>query len=84
MGKLDLRHEAVADKRFKEIIGQGVKQEGTSLVKITKYEPNQLTYEVESQKGEYTQFLISLPIYQLKQHKKPEQEEPEEEEQTHG
>lgn len=51
VGKLDLRHEAVADKRFKEIIGQGVKQEGTSLVKITKYEPNQLTYEVESQKG---------------------------------
>ena len=39
---------------------------------------------VESQKGEYSQFLISLPIYQLKQHKKPEQEEPEEEEQTHG
>ena len=33
---------------------------------------------VESQKGEYSQFLISLPIYQLKQHKKPEQEEPEE------
>ena len=39
---------------------------------------------VESQKGEYSQFLISLPIYQLKKHKKPEQEEPEEEEQTHG
>ena len=39
---------------------------------------------VESQKGEYSQFLISLPIYQLKQHKKPEQEELEEEEQTHG
>lgn len=51
VGKIDLRHEAVADKRFKEIIGEGVKQEGTSLVKITKYEPNQLTYEVESQKG---------------------------------
>ena len=51
VGKIDLRHEAVADKRFKETIGEGVKQEGTSLVKITKYEPNQLTYEVESQKG---------------------------------
>ena len=50
-GKIDLRHEAVADKRFKETIGEGVKQEGISLVKITKYEPNQLTYEVESQKG---------------------------------
>ena len=51
VGKIDLRHEAVADKRFKETIGEGVKQEGISLVKITKYEPNQLTYEVESQKG---------------------------------
>ena len=51
VGKIDLRHEAVADKRFKETIGEGVKQEGTSLVKITKYEPNLLTYEVESQKG---------------------------------
>ena len=51
VGKIDIRHEAVADKRFKETIGEGVKQEGTSLVKITKYEPNQLTYEVESQKG---------------------------------
>ena len=51
VGKVDIRHEAVADKRFKETIGEGVKQEGTSLVKITKYEPNQLTYEVESQKG---------------------------------
>ena len=51
VGKIDLRHEAVADKRFKETIGEGVKQEGPSLVKITKYEPNQLTYEVESQKG---------------------------------
>ena len=40
--------------------------------------------EVESQKGEYTQFLISLPIYSFKQHKQPEPEEAEEEEQTHG
>ena len=40
--------------------------------------------EVESQKGEYTQFLISLPIYSFKQHKQPEPEETEEEEQTHG
>ena len=51
VGKIDLRHEAVADKRFKDVLGSGVKQEGTSVVKITKYEPNQLSYEVESQKG---------------------------------
>ncbi|MGM9699664.1 MAG: YfhO family protein [Prevotella sp.] len=51
VGKIDLRHEAVADKRFKDIVGEGMTQEGTSLVKITEYEPNQLTYEVESQKG---------------------------------
>ena len=42
------------------------------------------TIEVESEKGEYTQFLISLPIYPLKQHKDSEPEAPEEEEQTHG
>ena len=42
------------------------------------------TIEVESEKGEYTQFLISLPIYPLKQHKDPEPEEAEKEEQTHG
>ena len=39
--------------------------------------------EVESQKGEYTQCLNSLPLYQLKSHKKPETEETEEEEDIH-
>ncbi|MGN0282926.1 MAG: YfhO family protein [Prevotella sp.] len=51
LGKIDLRHEAVADRRFKPSVGDAVKQEGESVVKLTRYEPNQLTYEVESRRG---------------------------------
>ena len=51
VGKLNLRHEAVADKKFKETLGTAHEQDNTALVKMEKYEPNQLTYEVESGKG---------------------------------
>lgn len=51
VGKLDLRHEAVADAKFKEQLGQSVKQDDTSIVKLTQYKPNNLTYEVKSSKG---------------------------------
>ena len=50
-GTLALRHEAVADKKFEEQLGQSVEQDTLSLVRITAYEPNQLTYEVNSGKG---------------------------------
>ena len=51
VGKIDLRHRAVADKRFKDVVGQSVKQEGESVVKMTSYEPNRLTYDVTTKKG---------------------------------
>ena len=53
IGSLDLRHEAVADQKFKEQLGESVPQDTVSLsfVRIKTYEPNQLTYEVESAKG---------------------------------
>ena len=51
VGKIALRHEAVADAKFKDVLGQSVKQDDTSVVKMTQYKPNNLTYEVKSNKG---------------------------------
>ncbi len=50
-GKLPLRHEAVADKKFHEQLGEAVVQDTNSVVRITAYEPNELTYDVNSGKG---------------------------------
>ena len=50
-GKLSLRHEAVADKKFQKQLGEAVVQDTSSLVRITAYEPNKLTYDVNSGKG---------------------------------
>ena len=51
LGKLNLRHEAVADARFKTVLGEATPQDSTSVVKLTAYAPNQLTYEVKSVTG---------------------------------
>ncbi len=51
MGKIDLRHEAVADAKFKAQLGESVAQDTLSVVRIKSYEPNQVSYEVESDKG---------------------------------
>ena len=51
LGKLNLRHEAVADARFKAVLGEATPQDSTSVVKLTAYAPNQLTYEVKSATG---------------------------------
>ncbi len=51
LGKLPLRHEAVADKQFADVLGNSVEQDTLSRVTIDKYEPNQLTYTVNSGKG---------------------------------
>ena len=51
VGKVDLRHEAVADKRFEEILGASTAQDSTSAVTLLSYEPNRLKYEVNSEKG---------------------------------
>ena len=51
IGEMHLRHEAVADEKFKAQLGEAVLQDTASLVRITAYEPNQLKYEVNSGKG---------------------------------
>ena len=51
VGKVNLRHVAVADAKFKEQLAQSVKQDDTSVVKMIQYKPNNLTYEVKSSKG---------------------------------
>ena len=51
IGKLNLRHEAVADVKFKTQLGEAVEQDSVSIVTIKAYEPNELTYEVNSGKG---------------------------------
>ena len=47
----DLRHEAVADKKFQQVLGTSVEQDSTSTVTLDKYEPNELHYTVNSSKG---------------------------------
>jgi hypothetical protein len=51
VGKIDLRHQAVADAKFKTQLGEAAVQDTASIVKITSYEPNRLTYDVNSGKG---------------------------------
>ena len=51
VGRIDLRHEAVADAQFKAQLGEAVEQDTASIVTITAYEPNQVTYDVNSGKG---------------------------------
>ena len=51
VGKIDLRHEAVADEKFQAQLGESTAQDTLSMVTIKTYEPNQLTYEVNSGKG---------------------------------
>ena len=51
IGQIDLRHEAVADKRFADVLGEAVAQDKNSVAKLLAYEPNKLTYEVSSDKG---------------------------------
>jgi hypothetical protein len=51
VGKIDLRHQAVADAKFKEQLGEAAVQDTASVVTITSYEPNRLTYDVNSGKG---------------------------------
>ena len=51
IAKLDLRHEAVADKKFQADLGAAQPQQSAAVVTLKKYEPNELTYSVQSQKG---------------------------------
>ena len=53
MAKLDLRHEAVADKKFGEQLKAVAETaaDSAAVVTLTAYEPNRLTYDVTSAKG---------------------------------
>ena len=51
VGKIDVRHEAVADKKFEVALGQAKANDSTAIVKLDKYEPNNLQYTVNSKNG---------------------------------
>ena len=51
MAKLNLRHQAIADAKYKSVLGESVVQDTTSSVTLTSYEPNKLKYDVKSSKG---------------------------------
>ena len=51
VGKIDVSHEAVADKKFEAVLGQTAANDSTASVVLTKYKPNSLTYTVNSAKG---------------------------------
>ena len=51
VGKIDVRHEAVADKQFEAVLGQAKVNDSTASVKLDKYEPNNLQYTVYSKNG---------------------------------
>ena len=53
LGQLDLRHEAVADAKFREQLKPVAQQaaDSAAVVTLTAYEPNQLTYDVKSARG---------------------------------
>ena len=48
---IDVTHEAVADKRFEQQLGQPRSLDTTATVKLAAYEPNHLTYSVTSKTG---------------------------------
>ncbi len=49
--QVDLRHEAVADRKFEAMLGQAAAADSTASVHLDSYEPNQLKYTVDSQTG---------------------------------
>ncbi|WP_448924697.1 YfhO family protein [Hoylesella nanceiensis] len=51
VGKIDLRHEAVADKQFETILKASNAQGNVSHVELVSYAPNKLKYNVSSEKG---------------------------------
>ena len=53
IAQLDLRHEAVADKKFGEQLKAVAETvaDSAAVVTLTAYEPNRLTYDVTSAKG---------------------------------
>lgn len=51
VGKIDVRHEAVADKKFQQILGASTTNDSTATVTLKSYEPDRLVYDVKSTNG---------------------------------
>jgi membrane protein len=51
VGKIDLRHEAVADKQFEAVLKVSNVQGNVSQIELVSYAPNKLKYNVSSEKG---------------------------------
>lgn len=51
VGKIDVRHEAVADKRFQQTLGASTTNDSTATVTLKSYEPDRLVYDVKSTNG---------------------------------
>ncbi len=51
VGKIDLRHEAVADKKFEAQLGKAAPAGNDAVATIKSYQPNELKYEVSSSNG---------------------------------
>ena len=51
LGTIHLRQEAVADKHFKDVLGESKTQDNLSVVTLSSYEPNHLKYDVQSGQG---------------------------------
>ena len=51
VGKLNLRHEAVANKKFEAQLGKATPETSTDLITLKVYEPNHLVYNVTSKNG---------------------------------
>lgn len=47
LGTIDLRHEAVADRKYADILGQAT-ADSTAKATLTAYEPNELKYDIDS------------------------------------
>lgn len=51
IGKIDLHHEAVADKKFQSALGNSATNDSTAKATLTDYAPNNLKYNVSSKNG---------------------------------
>lgn len=51
IGKIDLHHEAVADKKFQSALGNSATNDSTAKATLTDYAPNNLKYDVSSKNG---------------------------------
>ena len=51
LGQVDLKKTAVADRSFQSILGESALQDTTSIITITDYQPNKLTYTANSKNG---------------------------------